>query len=283
MPDARRSWAPILGAVCAALLGGCLDSGPSAGEGAAQRYAPDFGASGGVAAIALGGLRAPAALTCRYEGPVERVTCTPTTLDGLDFDASYAFRDRTGRAQPTRDGATNSANERTTVRGRVALPGGLASALDSVESVRDVTRTGIIEAASVLTGSHVVRTTARTVSGRDTVRVETRARTEWRGVRTPRTAPLFRPSFTAPELTPGIDADSVLALARLSGTWAEAGEKFDETTVTRRTRAGDSTVVESTLVRWEGPDRARVTLVAPGRPRARTCVVDRVSFSARCE
>jgi hypothetical protein len=283
MPDVRRRWTPLLGAVCAALLGGCLDSGPSAAEGAAQRYAPDFGGTGGVAAIALGGLRAPGALTCRYDGPVERVLCTPTTLDGLEFGASYGFRTREGRVQAARDGATDVANERTTIRGRVVLPGGLPSGVDSVESVRDLTRTGILDTATVLTGSHTARTTSTRLEGRDTVRQVLRARTEWRGVRTARGAPLFRPSFTAPELTPGVDADSVLALARLTGTWSVAGEKLDETTITWRTRAGDSTVVESTLIRWEGPDRARVTLVAPGRPRARTCVVDRVSFSARCE
>ncbi|MCU0635425.1 MAG: hypothetical protein MUE41_11180 [Gemmatimonadaceae bacterium] len=274
-------------ALMAPFLAGCLDSGPSLRDGSAQLYRPAFGGTGGAASSELAGVRAPTQMTCRFLAATGRVDCDPVTLNGVTYRASYQFLDARGEPQPARDDFTDVVNERTDMRGvptDVGLTSTLFLAFDSVSSTSDVTRRGMTGATYTIVGTHRVRTLVRLLLDRDTVRQSTDAGTEWRELRYPRTTVAFRPVLPT-TLTPGMNVDSLAAVSRLSGAWAERGERIDDLAATQL-RGGRPSVVRSrTVVTYESPDAARVVQQydATLLQRSSTCRVDRLSFSAVCQ
>jgi hypothetical protein len=280
----------VAGAVLASLAA-CLDSGPTTAEGAAQQYVPSFGGAGGAASTELAGIRAPSAMTCRFVSSSGRVECDPTTTNGVTFRASFQFLDARGRPQSQRDGLTNSINERTEMLGvptgfGTVTPGAIL--FDSVSSRSDVTRRGLLDSVYVINGEHTVRTRSRLVlSGADTGSIVADASTQWRDLRYPREAVLFRPA--PPVFAPGatlLSADSITAVTRLTGAWARFGSRVDRTVSTTTSRAfGSATSSNTATMTYETADVARVeqVRVSGSTMRSSTCRVDRLSFSAVCQ
>jgi hypothetical protein len=268
-------------------LAACLDSGPSAADGAAQLYQPSFSGNGGSASNALAGVGAPLQMTCRFTSATGRVECDPLSLDGVTYRASYQFVDAAGRPQAQRDNGTDVINEQTEMRGRPALPGAAgasALAFDSIASVSDITRRGLTAPFNTITGTHRVLAASRLISGRDTTRQLIQGTSEWRALRYPRSPEQFRP-VSVGTFPPGMNFDSLTAVVRLSGPWAVGGERVDETINTRNGPIAPGTSRQRTVLTYESADAARVlqTTSTSSGERTSTCRVDRLSFSAVCQ
>lgn len=282
----RRRGRAMIGTVAAALLlGGCLDSGPTTADGAARQYRPAFGGSGGAASVALAGVRAPSVVTCRFVRASGRVECDPVTESGVTFTASYQFLDAAGTPQPERTDRTNTINERIEMVG-VPVDVGVVEAVtirfDSLRSRSDVTRRGVAEAITTISGSHEVRSGLRLINGRDTTRSATVARTEWRDLRYPRDAATFRPVAA---ITPGANVDSATAVVRLTGAWAISGSRLDETLTNLAAAGMPGAMLTSATITYLNADAATVEsrTGAPNATRRTLCRVDRLSFSATCQ